>query len=411
MKKLNLFFLLFVGPLWMIGQGDLEWIGTEGDEVTAGPFTVSYSIGEPMISTFVSGSVTLTEGFQQPDIFALFSGTVSDSVWPGDANYDLIADNFDLLPIGLGYGATGPNRINATLNWFPQDATNWSQFIISGVNYKHLDANGDGIVDVNDTLAISQNFGLTHNKREREGEDGPPIYTEMSSNSLLPGDTLDIQIKIGTDSVPAMDLYGVAFTIELDTLLVDPDSVQISYDNSWLGDEGTDMITLTRPFPDKSKWNVGITRIDQVNRSGYGTIAQMSIIIMDDLSGKQNLDEILKVPISRTLAITNHACEIPLQPLINDSTTITIQATDLAPDADIQFALYPNPTRNSVTIEVNPNKVEVLKLVDLSGHLIQQTLSPQHKNIWEVSSLASGMYFVQVVTQSRTYTRKLFIKH
>ena len=43
-------------------------------------------------------------------------------VWPGDADNDGVANNQDLLAIGLAYGNSGPIRSNASLNWNPQPA-------------------------------------------------------------------------------------------------------------------------------------------------------------------------------------------------------------------------------------------------------------------------------------------------
>ena len=87
-----------------------------------------------------------------------------DCVWPGDTDTSNVVDNFDLLNIGLAYDSVGPLRPNATILWDDQTAPNWmiTQPGID-VDFKHIDCNGDGMINADDTLAITQNWGEMHN--------------------------------------------------------------------------------------------------------------------------------------------------------------------------------------------------------------------------------------------------------
>ncbi|MEO1451717.1 MAG: hypothetical protein AAFV07_19465, partial [Bacteroidota bacterium] len=96
-----------------------------------------------------------------------------DSVWPGDANYDLVANNQDLLAIGVAFGLTGPPRANASLNWTGQPSVDWTDTLPGGINFKHADTDGNGVVNTADTVAINLNYGLTHNKNEGVQKAGP----------------------------------------------------------------------------------------------------------------------------------------------------------------------------------------------------------------------------------------------
>ena len=86
-------------------------------------------------------------------------------VWPGDTDADGIAHHVDVLNIGLAYGNIGVGRPQARLQWQAQRAINWDSLFHAGLNYKHADCNGDGIVNTDDTLAIHLNYGLIHPKR------------------------------------------------------------------------------------------------------------------------------------------------------------------------------------------------------------------------------------------------------
>lgn len=105
-------------------------------------------------------------------------GALIANVWPGDCDYDLNANNVDLISLGLAYGATGSTRTGASNNWTAQPSADWSQWFQLGANYKHSDCNGDGVVDANDTTAILLNYGNTHPFRFI------PEYTPPYNNAL-----------------------------------------------------------------------------------------------------------------------------------------------------------------------------------------------------------------------------------
>lgn len=44
-------------------------------------------------------------------------GSLIANVWPGDCDYDLNANNVDLISLGIAYGATGATRPGASNNW------------------------------------------------------------------------------------------------------------------------------------------------------------------------------------------------------------------------------------------------------------------------------------------------------
>ena len=50
----------------------------------------------------------------------------------------------------LPVGQIGPERPNASTNWVDQACQDWSSMNIDGVNLKHFDCDGNGIVDFPD---------------------------------------------------------------------------------------------------------------------------------------------------------------------------------------------------------------------------------------------------------------------
>ena len=338
-----------------------------------------------------------------------------DSVWPGDANYDLIAHNADFLAVGIGYGTTGQPRPNASNNWIAQPSYNWPQTLANGVNYKHLDCNGDGVVDIQDTVAISLNYGLTHAKNEGVEEVGPLLYTNFEEDTIMVGDTIDVTINLGTDTMPANMVYGLAFTLNLDTSLVDPNSFKFSYNTSWLGTKGTDMMGMYKNFPADGKADIALTRINQVNQSGFGEIARFSIIIIDDITAKKYFTETLKITISNQYVIGIDEANIPIS-LGADSIIIVQEDTSGTGNTSIDSELakkvkiYPNPAENLLTIEVNELITQGYELRDQLGRLINKTQKRFIKEQLSLQGLSSGIYFLTIHTETGKIVKKLF-KH
>ena len=226
-----------------------------------------------------------------------------DSIWPGDANYDGVADNQDLLAVGLAFGNSGFTRPNASLTWVGQPGPDWNQSFSTGINYKHADTDGNGTINDDDTLAINLNYGLMHNRGDGINKTGPLITVEFESDSLGIGDTTNLIVNLGTSTLPATSLYGVAFNLIYDTTLIDPLSLQPSYTQSWLGNKSSNMLSLHRNFPLGGSIDLALTRKDQVSQNGFGELARIRIVMVDDLTAKTELYETLKVEVGNAYGV------------------------------------------------------------------------------------------------------------
>ena len=338
----------------------------------------------------------------------------TDSIWPGDADYDLVADNNDLLAIGIGYGTTGNVRPNASINWVGQPNYDWTQSLASGVNYKHIDCNGDGIIDFQDTVAISQNYGLTHNKTDVTEDMGPMFYTEFLVDSAFVGDTVEVSVNLGTDTLPVNMVYGLAFTLNLDTALVDPSSVKVSYDSSWLGNFGTDMIALHKNFPADGKLDLALTRIDQNDNSGFGEIARISIIMIDDITAKTYFTESLTITISNQRVID--ASEVPVSVSLGaDSLTLlqedtTGNNTSINPELNGKVVIYPNPASSQIAIEMTDLKATGYEMFDQFGRMILQKKAVFVEEKIRTDALANGIYLLIIHTDRGSVSKKVLIQ-
>ena len=94
----------------------------------------------------------------------------------------------------------------------------------------------------------------------------------------------------------------------------------------------------------------------------------------------------------------------------------TNKATSLSvseiPHNPVHFVIYPNPALNGqVTIKIDASTDKSsMKLYDLSGRKVLETLLSSSSTILDVSSLKRGMYIVRVTNTSGIYSQKLMIE-
>jgi uncharacterized repeat protein (TIGR01451 family) len=118
--------------------------------------------------------------FNPPVITNTVTNTIASpttfTVYPGDANNDLVCDARDVLPIGRFFNTTGAARAGASTNWTPQSVTMaWSP-----TDACYADCDGNGRVEAADVSAIISNWGRTHAAPE-----APRVNPAVICESLL----------------------------------------------------------------------------------------------------------------------------------------------------------------------------------------------------------------------------------
>ncbi len=75
------------------------------------------------------------------------------------------------------------------------------------------------------------------------------------------------------------------------------------------------------------------------------------------------------------------------------------------------FNMYPNPSNDKVSIQLNNNEIANLKIVDLIGNIILEEEINSTSDI-NVSEFKNGIYFVTIESEGvKLSSRKLVIKH
>jgi parallel beta-helix repeat protein len=347
----------------------------------------------------------------RPDLFCFGSYLgYNTRVFPGDANYSFTADAWDLLPLGQLFGTTGPARPMASNNWTGQLAADWGVQQPNGKDAKHVDCDGDGLISASDTTAILQNYLSIHNgNRLGSTSNGVPLFFSMPMQSANPGDTVVIPIQLGTVDTPAVGMYGMAFSITYDSSMVEPGKVWLEFDGSWLGMAGTNMITLQKDLFADSKIDLAITRIDQQDQNGYGKIADLIIVLDEDIS---------KTLFPMTLGFADVVSQdhtgitIPVSGLpgtmVVDNDTVS---TGIGDDIQAGMVVYPNPASDRIHIETEGgNQIGSVELLAFDGRLIRRVAGiSTTEYALALSGIAPGMYLLRIQTEKGTVGRKLHV--
>ncbi len=330
-------------------------------------------------------------------------------VWPGDANNDSVANNFDLLPIGLFYSQTGTPRASVSNTWQAYSASDWGTLETNGSDIKHADCNGDGVIDNNDTLAINLNFSLVHAFAPGIGNARllvSDLYFVTASSTYNAGDIVDVEVWAGSSTLPVSNLYGVAFNINYDVSLVQPGTESLTYPTSWLGTPGTDAITIAKIDAFSSTAYGGITRIDHNNVSGFGKIADFKFQAKTSIS----TISIFNLAISDYIA-NNDIGTLQVFNTPQDSITIIPLATGLALTTNNSgFTIYPNPFTEQTTIAFNEvQKNSTIKIKDVLGKEIKTIVFSGKQLVIEKGEMLAGVYFVEVIDENKNVINKKIV--
>ena len=340
----------------------------------------------------------------------------NECVWPGDADYNGLVDNYDLLPIGLAYATTGPSRPAQDINWSAHVSSAWTATVFvdsTNRNDKHSDCNGDGIVDGSDSLAILQNFSMIHAKND----DVPPwrmnipaLYVDLSPDTTHAGDTMYAYLSLGDVNTPGTNVYGLAFTLNYDIAVVDSNKTQAEFGNSWLG-TAVDKISIAKDLK-QGQLKCALTRIDHSTRSGSGQIGLATFVVTtDNINGKNLAYYSNHVWISDVRAIDNHGNYLSVNGG-QDSTLVEFEPTGIAETgiSNAEFKIQPNPANDFTTVSVSRELLgSNLRIIDLNGRIMSEIKISTTKFQLPTLSLCNGIYMLQALTSRESLTRRLVV--
>ena len=316
----------------------------------------------------------LTDANGCTDTLSVLISDSCDLVWPGDANDDLIVDNLDLLEIGLGNGASGTPRLSPGNGWSGQPSYTWGTLINGISDDKHIDCDGNGIIDLNDTNAVILNYGFTRPASRLTGISSTNL---LSNNSLLAlsiiqdtipaGGTGNIQIDLGTPSNPVSDFYGICFTLNFDPNLIDPTSFSMNANGSWTGVQNTNLFCIALTDGISGQLKATVSRYDHLTISGQGLLGQLAFQTRNNYSGTQPIH--ITLSDVKMIDNLNNASTLQLQ---NDSAVALNPTLIIQENSLLNTIIFPNPFTSSINVIMEKSGNYKLKIIDVYGNLLRQ---------------------------------------
>ncbi len=347
--------------------------------------------------------LTVTTGTGCSQSANLTITTADSCVWPGDTNNDGVANYLDLLLIGLANQATGPMRSSVSTNWLGQGAVNWtSSTPVSNVNYKYIDANGNGTINEQDIQAIEDNYASEHNFLPpdiwgQSRDDLPPFYIEIA-DTVEDNTLLSLDIIVGSPDKAIAQAHGLGFQIQFDETLVNVSDLSVAVEG-WMGNNlwSIDRLSMTPGLLD-----VGITRSDLVGQSGQGKIGTLNIsfnTVSGPLPGSLN--------IQNAYLINSDEGEIEVKTEIREFIIVEdlINAVNQIDGSAFKERLSPNPVSDILHISSERN-IAQFEIYNLSGEMIDRNNLQGNQIALDKISMA-GVYFIQLIGPDGTSRHKL----
>jgi len=351
----------------------------------------------------------------EQDLFVLksdaegnISGLFIDYVWPGDVNYDGIVNMDDLMILGVTAGATGPVRVDQSIGWYPHYVTNWADTVVTGVNYKHADTDGNGVVDINDTLAIIANYGLTWGMESSSNIVSSKVKSAMSGNDLfiIPEeavliDALNVEVPLylGEAATPVNGFYGMRFSLAIDPNLVLTESIMIDFTGSWLGTLNNDLWAIQKPFANEGLTDVGVTLNNHQSVSGFGFIGHVKFTLAEPIQNGEVLT--LDIHFNNFLA---HGYDLTSLDLSTGSLQIVLDnnLTGVGNSSAIEkINVFPNPVSAGESMFIQTfDDIKRVQIFHLNGVKIKE-LENTGVSISSIAApSAKGVYILKTETNS-----------
>ncbi len=390
----------------------LSSIDLEVDNGTP-PYTYLWNTGAttqdpPFVTPGDSYTVTITDA-SDCATQAIIRG--NDCVWPGDADYNGVADNFDVLAIGQFFGDNGPERPNASSDWIAQPAPFWSAYQPSGVNSKHIDCDGDGAVNVFDAQVVLDNYNGTHPTAFHPTYDpaAPTLTASIDLPYFIPIDFVNLDISLGDSLNPAQDVYGIAFTLECDPPGAITNTPVWNFNTNWnysiFGDE-YHTVRLAKAFPNEDgRAELAICNTRRLAfPSLYGHVGTVSF---------QLDDEIPNGPVTFTLTnvrLINAQGEV--LPVNAGSTVLGLSPVREPETIKGQLRIYPNPAGSRVSLfgSIPFTENTPADLFDANGRFLQTlpgTPGADGSLNLQLPGLPAGIYGLRVRGAEGVYVGKM----
>ncbi len=389
---------------------DTEWNMGDGTSYTNPSFPFVHQYESPNlyeVCLVIRDSLSCSSELCLP-VFSISENICdyADCVLPGDTNKDGQINIFDALSIGLGFNLEGVVRPNASIEAVFQAAVDWLYSLFDGLDSKHADCDGNGIIDANDFLAIDTNYQRVEKNDSLLIDAEKPIVTlSFEADTLIMEGvvgnavTIPATLSIGSEDQPLEDFYGIALSFD--------------YKKSQVQDIQTQLLpsapfsTSTSFQADKiykeEQYGVVLSNTKQIGKNFFGPVAEVGFVIIEDLIEARTIN--IDVGINDIKVINSEGKELQVS-MPSDSVHLTIlpiESRSVTTNTNEQLAanisITPNPTSNYLQIALDgsvQNEGGQLIIYNSLGEQVLLEKKVRDNTTLEISNLPRGIYWIEL---------------
>jgi len=357
---------------------------------------------------------------------------VSNCVYPGDANNNGIANDFDILEMGLNYASSAVSRTEIGDNWLPYTPP-------TPITNAYVDANGDSSIDSLDFDANTINHGETHllYTGAQEGFDvlgSELFFSRYYEPNNLPWpswtDTvvslngyLVVDVNFGSASQLINDLNGITFRVSYDNAVLDIQETPSSpipflgkskIDEGWLDDDGAAVFARQIIDEDKGKVHYVASRLNQTNYTNGGIVGRLIFktkitapVNADTMSTQLCFEDFKAIRADGTTIAIGAQCETILY---RDTNYVSIPVTKIADKAPTVL-VYPNPAKDYLNVDLGSETAKSIQLFNVLGKLVYESNDVNGLVVINKNKLPQGMYTLVVQFENaKAYSQKVVFK-
>jgi hypothetical protein len=327
----------------------------------------------------------------------------NDCVWPGDADYNGVVNNIDVLSLGVYNGEYGPVRPNATNNWEGQPAAFWNLQQFNGANLKHADCDGSGSVNNFDLNVIDSNYTETHPVAFAPVITNAPLLRleGLQFNQLIPFYPLDVVVRLG-DATNAIDeAYGIAFTIRSSH----PDAhikMTANFNNSVFGDT-LRTFSLQHTYEQDTRTDFVICNNTHLPFNQlFGKVCDLQLYTESWQS-----PGLVNFSFENVRLINHKGASLPVT---TQGGSILVSQQNI-PIQEGFVKVMPNPASSSTTLffETPTSTESILEIMDQQGKRIHTSILPIGIQHWEIKTdtYPAGIYHIKILHDHKIWTNRL----
>jgi|JI10StandDraft_1071094.scaffolds.fasta_scaffold03292_7 hypothetical protein len=341
---------------------------------------------------------------------------VGDCVWPGDVDQSGCVDMKDLLHIGYELGQSGPVRSYQGSTFRSYSGSNWGKELVGrSIDIKNADTNGDGKVTASDTLAISNSYHKTHSLISKEvfSKGDFPFLLENLSGQVDSGDWMMIEVQLGEDAAPAINLAGYSYVLNYNKDVVYEPSLYVNfYDDGWFASSCNTLNMFKKPF--EGRLESGFVRANGKKVSGHGGTEVLVFIVEDDIDPFRDDDGIIEVPFYFQDILIQDG-EGNLKQLEDKTFVLKLDRRknkEVVLDPS-KLLVFPNPASDHLIMHLNgKNGMVSYSVISMDGKEMfkKSAIDPKHELI-DLSGLANGLYLIKTETLLGPITKKILVQN